>query len=178
MNTHEINRILGEDIETKDIFIGTFPCDRLPEEEILQRPFAFVANTDVYSQPGTHWVAFYCGSTEMPIEIFDSLGGEQKNTFFLKFLGDKAVTYNTRRVQHLLSTRCGEHCIYFLKKRMTKTFTSIMNTYSYKNYMYNDRMVEIFCKENYGFKLSKKERNKFIEDQISRKLIKYFNENV
>ena len=178
MNTHEIDEILTADKEMRDVYIGTFSCDRLPDEKQIARPFALVANTDVHDKPGTHWVAFYCGTKEMPIEYFDSFGGEPKNPFFKQFISENDVTFSTRRVQHLLSTACGQHCIYFLKNRIKMSYTGVMKTYSYNNYMYNDRIAEIFCKDNYSFKLSKKYKHKFIEEQISRKLVKYYNECV
>ena len=172
MDTQEINSALNSNQITRNAFVGTFACDKLPET-IERIPFATVVNTDVQSEPGAHWIAIYLPSWEEPIEYFDSYGEEPTNDYIVKFLDMvEEYSYNNRRVQNIFSASCGQHCIYFITKRCQNvTFNKIMNSYSYNSHGKNDKMVEEFCKKNVGFKTSKTELQGFLIRQISRQLI-------
>ena len=121
MDTRQITQVLSTNNITKNAYIGTFPCVKLPIK-IDQIPLAILVNTDVHTKPGTHWFAIYLPSVKEPIEYFDSYGGESTNKYIVKFLEMvDQYSYNSRRVQHLFSTKCGQHCIYFLSNRCKGT---------------------------------------------------------
>ena len=172
MDTQQITQVLSTNNITKNAYLGTFPCDKLPTK-IDRIPFAVVVNTDVHTKPGTHWTAIYLPSVKEPIEYFDSYGGEPTNKYIVKFL--KMVdqySYNSRRVQHLFSTACGQHCIYFISNRCKgMSYNNIMNTYNHEGYSKNDKMVKEFCKRKFGLDISKKVSEDFLTRQISRQLI-------
>ena len=177
MDTLLINEILWTHFPTKRAYIGTLPCNKLPKT-IQKVPLATVVNTDEDMKPGTHWIAMYLPAKGQPIEYFDSYGGEPKNPYIIKFLESKdSFKYNSRRVQHLFSTTCGQHCIYFLTKRASGTsYNDIMNTYSHTNYGQNDSMVKLFCERKFGFRLHKDKAQKFLNSQIFRQLIHNLND--
>ena len=80
-------------------------------------------------------------------------------------------SYNSRRVQHLFSTTCGQHCIYFISNRCKgMSYNNIMNTYNHEGYSKNDKMVKEFCKKKFGLDISKKVSD-FLTRQISHQLL-------
>lgn len=175
MDAQEINNILTSHWATRGTFIGTFPCDMLPES-INQKVFGLVVNTEDHTQPGGHWLAIYTSSPVGAIEYFDSYGMKPSNDKIVDFLENtcnKFIQYSIKRVQGLFSTSCGQHCVYFLTHRSTEnSFQDILNSYSDTNFKRNDRMVEEFCKQNFGYSISKSDSEAFLSQQISRELVK------
>ncbi|GIX84985.1 uncharacterized protein CDAR_374191 [Caerostris darwini] len=53
-----------------DAFHGLYASDKIPF--IKEKKYAFVVNSDESSEPGSHWLAFYCENG--CIEFFDSFG--------------------------------------------------------------------------------------------------------
>ncbi|KAL3085441.1 hypothetical protein niasHT_031393 [Heterodera trifolii] len=58
MDTTTINRILAANAKTRELYLGCFPCDKLPNI-INKYPSALVANNDPSNKEGTHWVAMF-----------------------------------------------------------------------------------------------------------------------
>lgn len=169
MNTKEINKILLNSSLTKNIFIGTYPCDKIPELLNQKKPFCIIINIDEHDKKGSHWVAVYFPQQEKA-EYFCSYGGEPKNVYIEDILTEE-YRHSTRRVQQLFSAVCGQHCIYFLSKRAAgKTYTDIMNTYQYANFKQNDSMVVAFCRKKFGYRMTRKRLQHFFDEQIALKM--------
>ena len=66
------------------LFGGVYCADNLPKKPKVN--YGYIVNTDNCASSGTHWVAFYFPSNQMP-EYFDSNGFPPMNFRFLDFLG-------------------------------------------------------------------------------------------
>lgn len=174
MNTQQINSILFSSPLTKDIYVGTFPCDRIPGLKKRGKRYAMVVNTDRHTKKGSHWIVIYSSGKKNDVNYFCSYGGEPFNKYIYDFLPN-LFTHSGRRVQALFSANCGQHCIYFISKRAGgMSYENIMKTYSHSNFEQNDKMVERFCEKNFSFKINKQKENLFMHDQISNQIIKNF----
>ena len=67
MNSSTIERALRCESSTKDLFVGVFSADQLPQEK--EFPGRYVANADASGQSVEHWIAFFCEKGD--IECFD-----------------------------------------------------------------------------------------------------------
>ena len=143
MNTIDIYRALAGHPITRLHFAGTFAADRLPRC-VLPRPSICVANSDISSQPGTHWLGFYIpDDAEHTIEYFDSYGFKPTNKFFTRFLGrhSQLCVYNQKILQNLNSTSCGHFVRLFLLYRcMGFSIRSFVKLFS-KDLAKNERIV-------------------------------------
>ena len=99
---------------TRTHFLGVFALDQLPK--LTQFPCCFVANTDPISLPGTHWVAFYYDSPTS-LEFFDSYGQTPHEYKFPISKKISSLTCNSYPIQSLVSTVCGQFCIFYLFHR-------------------------------------------------------------
>lgn len=141
MYTNQINAILSNSIDpSKCHVLGTFPRNLLPIS-ISNFPSCFVANTDVDSEPGEHWVAYYFPS-EGIYEFFDSYG-ESPLTYDFPTLSPLILSmYNTLIYQSLNSNTCGHFCLYFLHYRsLGFSFDHIQNSFSKTDLKWNDKYV-------------------------------------
>lgn len=92
---------------------GVFPADRIPQ--FLGRPAGIIVNTDDHRHSGQHWQALFITRTGTGI-FFDSFG-RKPNLPYVKDRLRKNTTshvWNTKRLQSLNSTVCGQYCIMFL----------------------------------------------------------------
>jgi hypothetical protein len=106
MNTDEIEEICNSDSAISRLFLGVFPCDRLPEPKF---PSCLIANTEPASSKGEHWVSLtfdYDGTAT----YFCSFGGYPNETF-QKFLQDYNWFRTSRRIQSLDTDVCAHYCI-------------------------------------------------------------------
>ena len=119
MNTHQLQECMRQDPYMRDTCVGCFPLDQLPKNPGRQ-PFGLVANTEPSNKPGEHWVAVWVDGRGRG-EYFDSYGRPPKlelqrhiknwapNGWHQVIDGDP--------IQELLSTVCGQHCLWFLYRR-------------------------------------------------------------
>lgn len=117
MNTIDLVNCLSSSPVTKRYFKGVFPCNHLPSK--ILKPGFVIANTDVASKSGTHWVAFYFPE-KGPAEYFDSFGMHPTiRKHFINFLTRNSTSYitNTKRVQGDLSSSCGHYCCVYVYNR-------------------------------------------------------------
>lgn len=148
MDTLQLTKDLARNKQTKTYFRGVFPADKLPKN--LKRPAMIIANTDRSTAPGKHWVAFSIPRVGKP-ECFDSFGRKPDQAEFLEFLKRYAPTckYNTKRVQGLFSTTCGNYAALFLlfraKKISTKKFLRLFS----ENFPENDIKVAKLYKKHF-----------------------------
>lgn len=116
MNGEEIQSLAMKHPEVSKHFIGVFSSNTLPEPASVG---FYVANLDPDTKEGTHWVAMDITGGKDGNIYFDSYGLPPCGDAFLKCLG-KNFIYNSKRLQHMLSTTCGQWCLYFLLRRAHK----------------------------------------------------------
>ena len=110
MNGLEILTTIVNDKVACKYLGGLMSIDRLhfkPKSRIF-----YICNTDIYENNGKHWIVmYYINNT---FEYFDPLG-EKPSIPFLNFMTKftNKIILNTKQVQPLYSSTCGEYCIYF-----------------------------------------------------------------
>lgn len=147
MNTKDLITGLMSCPNTRRYTIGVYPADQLPTF-IKNYPAILIANSDVSTEPGTHWLAFYLPSRYGVAEFFDPFGRppEYYSHYFTDFLRKncRRWIYNQVPVQLPLSWACGAHCLYFLKLRSVGIKTQdIVTRYYTKNLFENDIRVTL-----------------------------------
>ena len=115
MNTLEIERVITQDPCGEAVFADVFARDQLPAT--IDYPCAMVWNTDPSNEAGEHWVAMYVDEWGHG-EYFDSYGLPPPSSFE-HYLNRHCVQWirNTVQLQDLLSTACGQFCVYFVMYR-------------------------------------------------------------
>jgi len=117
MNSRQIHRVLKQHHLTKHSFVGVFPSDCLPTS-LEALPAAIVCNTDPISKPGQHWIALFIDDNGVG-EYFDSYGQEPSVPDIKDFLHRNCDSWqhNPRTVQGMMSSTCGQYCLYYLLLR-------------------------------------------------------------
>src|ERR1700733_2901326 len=115
MNGQEIENAIRSNPMVKDIFVGVFAADQIPEK---QYPGAYVVNTDPSNQPGQHWVAFFCTESG-ELEAFDSFGNNPAtySKYIKEWMGTDYLVLSQSVLQSDDSTLCGNYCLYFILLR-------------------------------------------------------------
>ena len=115
MNGTRIESILRKDAKCRSMFLGVFPCDRLPTR--FQLPALLVCNTNPHNAPGQHWVVIYVESPSYG-EFFDSFG-RPPDAPFRTFLNDNCSHWisNDRHLQSAISRFCGHYCVFYCLHR-------------------------------------------------------------
>ncbi|GIY37616.1 hypothetical protein CDAR_125921 [Caerostris darwini] len=116
MNGNQIHFILSRDSTTSPFFKGVYASDKNTFHK--RKKYAFVVNSDESSEPGSHWLAFYCENG--CIEFFDSFGNPPDfydPRFHEITLRYPTVCWNSTPLQNLTSNVCGMYCTYFILKR-------------------------------------------------------------
>jgi hypothetical protein len=106
MNTAQIERLLTYIPN----FQGVFSADKLP-----MNPYLFVANTDISTKAGEHWVGIFVNKNRQG-EYFDSFG-RPPNEEFTRYMNATCISwiYNTKQLQSVVSAFCGMYCVVFCK---------------------------------------------------------------
>lgn len=112
MNTREILNVLRSDAAVNPTLLGVFPIDLVPP--VIYKPASLVINLDPSSEPGSHWVCLYIDKKGR-CDYFDSYGREP-NSLLKKYIFQNSVQskHNTNCVQRILTSTCGQMCVYFL----------------------------------------------------------------
>lgn len=163
MNTSEIWSALRSHPLLCKYAIGVFASDQIPTKS--KRNICFIANTQPITEPGQHWIAFFCDN-ENRCDFFDSYG-TNPTLHFKKFLKTaKSVKKNTRQIQSNLSTCCGQYCLFYLTLRCEKkSHEEILRLFS-SNLHENDKFVTKWA--NIYFKLNEPVIDfEYIVNQIS-----------
>src|SRR5215813_3796827 len=118
MNTQELLQLITRLPSLASSCLGVYPSDMLPE--VTTYPSCFIANIQDHTKPGSHWVSVYIDEKRQST-YFDSFA-EPPIQGFYSYLKRHAqsMSYNTVRVQSLMSETCGLHCIFFLKLKSLK----------------------------------------------------------
>jgi len=98
-----------------DNFVGVFPLNHIPPMCTLKAGNCFIVNTQPEPLSGQHWLAVRVA--QFTIHVFDPLGPANYPSALVSHLhrGSRKIVYNTRRVQHPTSNKCGYHCLEWLK---------------------------------------------------------------
>ena len=165
MNNQEIERALTGYRICKQMFVGVFSADNLPVKEYSG---AYVSNTDMSTQSGRHWVAFF---TPVPgqVDFFDSFGREPSSysPHLVEWIGKDKAKSSKKIFQTDNSVVCGNYCILFLLSRSHKIpFDDIISILS-KNKNINDRFVHKFVNEYFNMKTKLTDRE-FSSSQFAR----------
>lgn len=121
-------------------FVGVFPCDTIPEIGVEN---AVVVNTDPHNKPGEHWVALYM-SKDGEMEYFDSFGLPPLSEHIQKYINSTphiSFSYSTIQLQHEDSETCGNHCIAYVKHRLSNQPLVCLIAHYTKNQKKNDKQV-------------------------------------
>ena len=113
MDDFTINKILLSNKVTKDSFIGfshLIPCPSYAQTGY------YVVNLDKSQQPSSHWIAIKTSKSKCRKEYFDSYGLGPPTVHFKKFMKYN-YTYNSKRLQHSLSTTCAQWCRYYIWRK-------------------------------------------------------------
>lgn len=138
MNTLQIEFILNNALRgRKAKFLGVFSRDTIPQPE--QFPCCFVANTDLSSEGGSHWVAFFLDSFQN-VEFFDSYGMPPS---FYQF-DFPLARYNSHQFQSFDSDVCGHYCILYISKRADKHSLSSITQALSKCGRHSDHYVKVY----------------------------------
>lgn len=137
MLTEEINDAL---VDYRG-FLGTWPCDMIPD---ISPREGVVVNTDPSNKPGTHWIAIY-RPAHGPVEYFDSFGLPPlipETINYMNRIAPHGWTYSISNVQHEINNSCGQHCINYLKHRLSELPMSHILTHLTPDRLKNDSIVK------------------------------------
>ncbi len=148
MNTRQLYRAVNSDLKMQTNFIGVFPCDKLPQH----RQGCMIVNEDPSTKEGSHWVAIFLLPNNQA-EYFDSYGSTPRVQKIENYLKGYDTMVNTKQVQSLFSTTCGQHCLYYLHNRCRGLpYGFIVDSYSTQQ-QENDEMVSDFMSEQFDMDL-------------------------
>lgn len=174
MNNLEIRAYATGHPTTREIFRGVYPIDLLPTNKKKKRG-VYIVNLDPSTGEGSHWVAVDIGGGKTRNIYFDSYGMAAQDKRLKKFLG-KHYKKNLKRLQHPLTTTCGQWCLYFLLRRSENwSMEEIVKPFS-KNVghpltLLNDHVLNYLIKMN--FKERKENKvidRRFLKDQLRKQV--------
>jgi len=154
MNDGQIESLMGRDPIASTLFQGVFAADTLPHNPPI--PCALIANTDPENRPGQHWVAFYIESNGHG-EYFDSYGRPPTVKNFRDFLQQNTSewTCNDSLLQGVLSSTCGQYCIFYLLFRCRDvSMQEIVAEFNVANRASNDVAVNNFLSDYFNVDLN------------------------
>ena len=122
LTTHDLFTALSSHDVTAKYFDGVFALDEVAA--IRRRPRLIVMNTDPSWKNGQHWMVIFFPARRHVVEVFDSLGSEERNypAEIMRFLWRFAsvVKLSRKRVQPADTGLCGLYCLYFAACRCSK----------------------------------------------------------
>lgn len=143
MNTSQLQCMIECDPILRDNVVGVYAADQLPVKT-MQRPYGFIANTDIHLMQGHHWCAFFHDGYDL--EFFDSYGRspERNSVYFKQWLNKRSssVRVNKHQIQSDSSSVCGLYCILYLRNRLLgQTMTDFIDHFDSSNFNNNDTFV-------------------------------------
>ena len=154
MDTIQINEILRRCTETKQFYMGCYPCDQIPM--IDKYPTSLVLNLEPINSIGSHWVALVFDNP-FHVYYFDSMG-EAPNSCIDNRLNEiekkHCITFNKKPIQPLSSHFCGLYClcfIHFMSVNINNfdAFDCFLKLFS-KNVVNNDKIVYKYVKHMFS----------------------------
>jgi hypothetical protein len=163
MNTSQIRYILSRDQCTKKTFAGVFPANFIGKIRDDKCPAAYIFNTDPDWMPGQHWIAIYKRCHGEPLEYFDSYGLKPFPAF-APHLED--AVRSRRRIQGLLTTCCGQYCIFYVLMRCRGySMKQIVDMFSGDS-VWNDAFVTGFVNKHFNLNTVVLSADKFMQTSI------------
>lgn len=139
MDNVQIERALRSDPLINETFVGVFAADKLPQHK--EFPGGYIANTEVSTNSGQHWVSFYyTGNT---LECFDSFGTNPANYshHLNSWINGDFQVIQSEVLQSNDSTVCGQYCMFFiLLKSYNYSYEDFLSVFR-KDTKYNDLFV-------------------------------------
>ena len=127
----------------KDVpyFMGCFPLDKLPiiDDHL---PKSIIVNTHPAHGVGEHWIGIVM--TKRNCFYFDSFGWPVIEMNIKKYLSKyyQKVVYSDICIQHVMSEKCGEFCVGFVKHvQNKKSYISFLCNFNFSNVMSNDMKI-------------------------------------
>ena len=144
MNSGQLFKCIQQDRVLQKLAANVYPADKLPTA-----PTCFIANVDVATKPGSHWIAVFI-SGDGNGEVFDSYGrapDKSLETYLKKYC--KSIIHNSVRVQGPLSSTCGQYSLYFLCHRARgRAMRNIVTDFG-SDFVLNDICVAEYTKRNF-----------------------------
>lgn len=167
MNNVRISAAIRSDTRAKKIFLGTFPCDRIPAPD--RRPACAVINTDTHRGKGRHWVAIFLPtSPDKQASYFDSFG-EVPGPQVLSYLSKHAPTgfqHTEHRIQGVLASTCGLYCIYFcIMMGRGQSMQTILNRFHPSEAAMNDTVITRFLNKHFDLSVAQYDKE-FVGAQL------------
>ena len=109
----------------------------------------YIVNEAKSHDPGTHWISLHITPKKRKNVYFNSYGQKPTLKEIENFLGHKYV-YNKKMVQHMLSTSCGQWCMYFIW-RCSKNWKPhvITSPFDTKKPLVNDYVVNYLIEQKF-----------------------------
>ena len=115
MDASLIEPILRQNPQTRKMFKGCFPADKLPSPHQLLFPASLVANLDPEGMAGSHWVAMFAPGIGREIYYFDSLALPISPFIMDGFLSHfPCIVRNSHAYQSAKAQTCPHFCIFFI----------------------------------------------------------------
>ena len=167
MDSLTLEELLRKDHKTKGNFRGVFSRNTLPRNRAVG---FYIVNEEPSTKKGSHWIAFQITSGKKEKNIyFDSYGRKPMFKEFKSYLG-KNLQYNKKCLQHMMSTSCGQWCIYFIWRRSEGwNLKNITDPFNVKKPLINDYIMNFLVKKRFKTKQDVINR-KFLAAQISRQM--------
>ena len=138
-------------------FGGVWPSDQLSHLSFTP-PAYLIVNTHPSSKPGEHWLALSIERDSAT--FFDSFGFPPDFQHYppsiVNFLErhSNKILYHQRQLQDVLSTTCGQHCVFYLCHRACGlSFENVLSLYH--DVTSNDVMVSNFVRKNHRMNIRK-----------------------
>lgn len=148
MDTGQLASCLLSNKYTNKFYNSVIPIDFLPRTKV--KNILLIINSHDSLSPGEHWMALYIDKNEN-VFFFDSFAQKITSPYLINFLKMyKSVYYNTRQLQHVLSTVCGCWCavfLYYMSRNVS--FESFLKKFS-NNHLKNDEIIKKEFKKIYN----------------------------
>ena len=119
MDTKSLERILvGDEFVRSAGPVDVLPLDAFAREFALSPRGVRVFNTDKTGGAGDHWIAVTCDGSR--VSYFDSYGRHpgfypEAHEAIAERFSPALLSWNSRSLQHPLSTTCGDYCLLFCR---------------------------------------------------------------
>ena len=154
MNGLQLTEVLLRNQVTRPYFGGVMSADQVPLSSAHTKTL-YVINSDINSQPGSHWMVIFLGS--LP-EFFDSFGNNP-NLYYqdieqcLINNGPNYI-YNLQKVQPDESIYCSLYCLFYIYHKCIDLSMEEIICMLKRSYLpLNDTLVKEFCEYHYGLKV-------------------------
>jgi len=167
MDSITLDKLLRKDLKTESNFRGVFSRNTLPKNRSAG---FYIVNEEPSSRKGSHWIAFQITPGKKNKNIyFDSYGRKPMFKEIRSYLG-KNFQYNRKRLQHMMSTSCGQWCLYFIWRRSEGwNLRNITDPFDSRKPLINDYVMNFLVEKR--FKTNQDVINrKFLVGQISRQM--------